>query len=114
MYELATSTPAVDIAESWKLMFRIVYGLEMSRRVTANPRELKLSGVRLKNGAISVTPIIREALITEGVKAEIIQNKNRNMMHVILRTFSGILRNDRSAIKRPHHRDVCKPETAKR
>lgn len=93
-------------------MLETVYGFINNIKVTATPSEFNPSGIRLKRGADKIIAIIKDALITDGVKPEIMQNKTRNARHIMFLAFSGILKAERSEIRSPHHKDVCKPETA--
>ena len=111
-YPEAVITPSVAVAESWKLAEVIVYGLISRSAATASPKEFIESALLLKKGATSITSIINDARITEGVKAEIIQKTDKNTIHTMLRIFSGVLKSLRIRMSKLHQREVCKPETA--
>ena len=87
-------------------MFATVYGLIVSKSRTAPPKEFRLSGVRLKNGATRTTAVIAEALITEGVNADKVQNSKRKHKQIMLPTFLGVFNKVKMDNIRPHQREV--------
>ncbi len=107
-----SNTPNVEKTERRKLKEVIIYGLFKVKIATPKPKELSESCSSLKKDARRTTAIIIEALITDGVKAETMHNPQRNNKHMILRSFSLVLKSFRNALIEAHQIPVWSPDTA--
>ena len=70
------------------------------------PSEFVLSECCVKIGAIRVSPIINDALTTDGVKPEMAERTKRMKIATIFENRSFTLKSFKTLRKRPHQSDV--------